>query len=67
MTTPCFGYLEFSDEFVHRVFVDDGLVFDLLGPIGVSKSSQRLVVVNVRRRQSRDHDRLTVTNDKDDK
>ena len=54
-------YPQLSDEFVHRVLVDDRLVLDLLGAVGVAKRRQRLVVVDVGRRQRRDHHRLTVT------
>ena len=54
------GDLEFSDELVDCVFVDDGFGFDALGSVGVAQCGQRFVVVDVCRRQSRYHHRLAV-------
>lgn len=49
-------YLEFSDEFFHRVFVDDSLVLDFLSPVSIAKCGQCLIVIDVCRGQGSDHD-----------
>ncbi len=42
------------------VFIDDGLVFDVLGPVCISERGKRLVVVVVGRAHGRHHYRLGV-------
>lgn len=51
---------QLADQLVERVLVDDCLVLDLLGAVGVAQRGEGLVVVDVGRRESGDHDRLRV-------
>lgn len=51
---------ELSDEFHVRIFVDSWLVDNVFRTIGVSKSTEFVVIITFRRTDSRYHDGLRV-------
>ena len=51
---------QLRDERHVRVAVDDRLVLDVLGAVGVAQRVERLVQVDLRRRDARDHQRARV-------
>ena len=56
--------MELSDHCIFRVFIDSGLVLDLLGSTCISQCGERFVNVVVSRANCSDHDCLGITSER---